>query len=231
MLHHRRTALARTGTLALLCVFAGTAGWATSTMATGGIAVPGTTITVPTNKDGSADLRNLDLAALLAGITLPSGMTLPTGVTLPGGITLPKGLTLPSGTVPPSLLGGTTGTTSAPTLPTAGVVPTTTAVTPTSPVPSGVVPATTIPNPLGTSTTTTTSATTAASNKSDDRLATLLLVLVGGLLLVTALVFAAARIMGWEPDWWSGRRHQTSEAAWRTSNTWADFSDWVRFRR
>ncbi len=229
MERRRRTALARTGTLALLCACAGAAGWATSTLAPGGIAVPGTTITVPTNEDGSVDLRGLDLAALLAGVTLPEGMTLPAGVTLPGGITLPKGMTLPSGSVSPSLLGGTT--TGAPATSATTGQPATTAVTPTSPLPTSTTPATAIPNPFGTATQTSTTTTTTASNKTGDRLATVLLVLVGGILLLTALAFAAARVMGWEPDWWSGRRHQTAEAAWRTSNTWADFGDWLRFKR
>lgn len=198
---------------ALLCILAGAAGWATSTLATGGVAVPGTTVTIPTNKDGQLDLTGVDIASLLGAVKLPNGMTLPAGVVPGAGTTVPPALSTPATT--PNVT------------PSTATQPTTTTVTTTVP---GVVPNTAVPNLFPTTTPTTTTTATAASNTTQDRLATVLLLVVGALLFLTALAFAVARLMGWEPDWWSGRRHQTAEAAWRTSNTWADFGDWVRRR-
>ena len=41
--------------------------------------------------------------------------------------------------------------------------------------------------------------------------------------------YALARWRAWEPDWALRTRHAAAEASWRASNTWAEFSDWLRF--
>ena len=42
------------------------------------------------------------------------------------------------------------------------------------------------------------------------------------------LAYALARWRAWEPDWALRARHAGAEASWRASNTWAEFSDWLR---
>ena len=58
-----------------------------------------------------------------------------------------------------------------------------------------------------------------------------LLILLGTLLLAAALLAAAVRWLAWEPAWLDRTRHATAEAGWRTSNAWAEFTDWVRLGR
>ena len=181
------------------------AGAATSTIAAGTLTIPGTTITVPVSGDGGIDLSKL----------LPSGVTLPPGVTLPAGVTLPPGVTLPGATTTAGAAATTTQSTPA------------TPVTPTTTAPSATNPATGLPL-LQTPTATTAKA---KDDRTGDRVATLLLIVAGSLLLAGVLAWALARLLAWEPEWWSSRRHEATEAAWRTSNGWADFRDWLRAPR
>jgi hypothetical protein len=201
------------------------AGWATSTLATtGGIAIPGTTITIPTDENGKPDIAGL---ILTEGITLPGGITLPKGFKVPEGFTVPEGLIPTTPTSPASPTTATSATPPASTTPPPVTTPG--AVAPDVGQTPPVDPAQALSGLLGGGgTPTTTPAQVKPADNSGDAAATLLLVVIAALLLAIALALAVSRLLGWEPEWWSGRRHQTSEAAWRTSNTLADFGDWVR---
>jgi hypothetical protein len=59
----------------------------------------------------------------------------------------------------------------------------------------------------------------------------LLLAILGGLLALGALLAGAVRFWAFDPPWLARWRHATSEAGWRTSNAWAEFTDWVRLGR
>ncbi|MCW2958412.1 MAG: hypothetical protein JWP18_1215, partial [Solirubrobacterales bacterium] len=48
--------------------------------------------------------------------------------------------------------------------------------------------------------------------------------------LATGLV-ALARWWAVDPVWMQRSRHATAEAGWRTSATWAEFTDWLRLGR
>ena len=59
----------------------------------------------------------------------------------------------------------------------------------------------------------------------------LALAILAGLFALSGLVVAAARWLGWEPAWADNVRHAASEAGWRASSTWSEFTDFVRFGR
>jgi len=48
------------------------------------------------------------------------------------------------------------------------------------------------------------------------------------LLIVAALLWALARLTGWEPGWMAAARHSLAEAGHRSGATWSEFTDWVR---
>ena len=54
---------------------------------------------------------------------------------------------------------------------------------------------------------------------------------LGGLLLLALLVWGWARLRGWDPTWAARTRQAWGEAGYRVSNTWAEFSDWLRLGR
>jgi hypothetical protein len=54
---------------------------------------------------------------------------------------------------------------------------------------------------------------------------------LGALLFLGALAYGVARWRAWEPAWWPRMRHASSEAGWRASATWAEFTDWLRLGR
>ena len=59
----------------------------------------------------------------------------------------------------------------------------------------------------------------------------LLLAILGSLLALGLLAWALARWWAFEPRWLVGTRHACTEAGYRASATWAEFSDWVRLGR
>lgn len=72
----------------------------------------------------------------------------------------------------------------------------------------------------------------ASSRSAGDAPAPLVLLIVLGLILLAAALLAAAvRWLAYEPAWLDRARHATAEAGWRTSNAWAEFTDWVRLGR
>lgn len=130
---------------------------------------------------------------------------------------------------------GTTGGAAAP-----GAVPpvTTTPSTPaTTPAPAATAPSTVATTP-GTPTTVapaptgTAPAHPAASSGGSDRTPLLVALIAAGTLLLLALgLWALARTRGWDPPWAARMRHAWGEAGFRTTSTWAEFTDWLRLGR
>jgi len=71
----------------------------------------------------------------------------------------------------------------------------------------------------------------AATQPSEAPVPVLLLALLGGLMALGVLAWALARWWAFEPRWLLGTRHACTEAGYRASATWAEFSDWVRLGR
>ncbi|MCP9491699.1 MAG: hypothetical protein MSC31_17770 [Solirubrobacteraceae bacterium MAG38_C4-C5] len=70
-----------------------------------------------------------------------------------------------------------------------------------------------------------------ATQASDAPVPLLLLAVLGGLVALGVLAWALARWWAFEPRWLLGTRHACTEAGYRASATWAEFSDWVRLGR
>jgi hypothetical protein len=85
----------------------------------------------------------------------------------------------------------------------------------------------------GTRTTTITAAAPPAARKSATSTSTAAIVLaaIAALLALASLAWAIARWQAFEPHWVLSMRHATSEAGYRASATWAEFTDWVRLGR
>lgn len=71
----------------------------------------------------------------------------------------------------------------------------------------------------------------ATTQDADAPVPVLLLAVLGGLVAMGVLAWALARWWAFEPRWLVGTRHACTEAGYRASATWAEFSDWVRLGR
>ena len=61
--------------------------------------------------------------------------------------------------------------------------------------------------------------------------ALVLIVLVAVALLGALLIWLASTFLALEPRWVTNGRRGFAEFGWRLSNTWAEFSDWLRLGR
>jgi hypothetical protein len=59
----------------------------------------------------------------------------------------------------------------------------------------------------------------------------IVLAALAALLLLACAAWAFARSRAYEPHWMLSLRHAMSEAGFRLSATWAEFTDWVRLGR
>lgn len=75
------------------------------------------------------------------------------------------------------------------------------------------------------------SAPAASGAKRDARPLVIALATLGALLLLALLLWGWARARGWDPLWGARARHAWGEAGFRTSTTWAEFTDWLRLGR
>jgi len=57
------------------------------------------------------------------------------------------------------------------------------------------------------------------------------LIAAGALLLAALALWGLARSRGWDPPWVARARHAWGEAGFRTTSTWAEFTDWLRLGR
>lgn len=213
----------RTVAAALAAGVVATAGISAAAIAGQTITLPGTTVALEVEDDGSVNTDSLKSQ-------LPPGATLPEGFTLPKGLVEAAAAAAASGLIPTTPTQAEPSAATTPTTPPASSIPTTPpAATATPPAPTGASPIPGLPSLGGPATTTAT--TTAASNKTADTLATLLLIAFGGLLLALGLAWAGLRLAGADPEWLASARHRSGEAAWRASAGWADFRDWLRSPR
>jgi len=103
--------------------------------------------------------------------------------------------------------------------------PATTTPTATAPV----APATTTPAPA---TTVPVQQAAASNGGGSDRTALVIaLIALGALLLAALALWGTARTRGWDPAWVARMRHAWGEAGFRTTSTWAEFTDWLRLGR
>ena len=126
------------------------------------------------------------------------------------------------------------------TTPTAATTPTaTTATVPTATTRTGNVPSTTFNTPgsaavrplgstaLGARPHTRTHAS-GSGHVSNEAIA---LAAIAAVLLLACAAWAFARSRAYEPHWLVSLRHAMAEAGFRTSATWAEFTDWARIGR
>jgi hypothetical protein len=70
-----------------------------------------------------------------------------------------------------------------------------------------------------------------ATAADDAPLPLVLLAVLTGLAGLAGLIWALGRFFAFDPSWLAAGRHATSEAGWRASASWAEFTDWVRLGR
>lgn len=123
---------------------------------------------------------------------------------------------------------GTTGGVSAPSSapPPVTTTPAPAATTPTATVPATpVTPTTTAPAPAQPRQPATT------SGGHDRKPLVVALIAAGALVLLALLLWGLGRSRGWDPVWSARMRHAWGEAGFRTTSTWAEFTDWLRLGR
>lgn len=105
----------------------------------------------------------------------------------------------------------------------------------TTPAPAATTPTATAPATTAAPTTTTAPAPTqqpaAAPSGHDRKPLVVALIAAGGLVLLALLLWGLARSRGWDPVWSARMRHAWGEAGFRTTSTWAEFTDWLRLGR
>lgn len=116
---------------------------------------------------------------------------------------------------------GTTGGAAVPESTPPPVTTTPTATVPTTPV----APTTTTPAPAQRQ------QPPAATTSSDRKPLIVALIAAGALVLLALLLWALGRSRGWDPVWSARMRHAWGEAGFRTTSTWAEFTDWLRLGR
>ncbi len=174
----------------------------------------------------------------LLATTLVFTLALPAPVLAATNATTPTFPTPASAKVPPA---ATTTT-----------APATTTTAPATTTPATTTPAATTPGATPTSPSTTLTAPGAAAVNPLDRAATnahlrarahssggsghvsteaIVLAAIAALLLLACAAWAFARSRAYEPHWLVSLRHAMAEAGFRTSATWAEFTDWARLGR
>lgn len=106
----------------------------------------------------------------------------------------------------------------------------------TTPAPAATAPTTTAPATPVTPTTTAPAPTqqqqpAATSGGHDRKPLIVALIAAGALVLLALLLWGLARSRGWDPVWNARMRHAWGEAGYRTTSTWAEFTDWLRLGR
>src|ERR1700722_11702413 len=158
------------------------------------------------------------------GITIPASAKVHTAATQTTHVTSVPASATTSGTTPSSATTSTSAPTGAAqpgTVAPPTTTPATTATQTASPTPS-VPPTTTTPG--------STTVIVAHKNQSAKGLpaGALALAILGALLVLGCIVWALGRWLALEPRFAISLTHSLREAAYRASETWAEFSDWAR---
>jgi cobalamin biosynthesis Mg chelatase CobN len=160
----------------------------------------------------------------LLGVKIPASAQIHTATT--PATSVPASATTPS-TAPPSA-------TTSPSAPTGAAQPGTVAPPTTTPASAATQTGSTATSALPTTTTPASGSTTvivahkqkpSAKGLSAGALA---LAILGALLVLGCIVWALGRWHALEPRWTISLTHSLREAAYRASETWAEFSDWAR---
>jgi hypothetical protein len=159
------------------------------------------------------------------GITIPASSKVHIATTTTPTTSVPAGTTVPASTTP-------TSATTSPSAPTGAAQPGTVAPPTTTPASAATQTASTATSAVPT-TTTPGSTTVIVAHKqkpSAKRLSAgaLALAILGALLVLGCIVWALGRWLALEPRWTISLTHSLREAAYRASETWAEFSDWAR---
>ncbi|MFZ2113584.1 MAG: hypothetical protein WAU77_07645 [Solirubrobacteraceae bacterium] len=162
------------------------------------------------------------------GITIPASAKIHSAPAT----TTPATTTTPTTSVPPSTT--PTSATTSTSAPTGAAQPGTVAPPTTTPAGAATQTASTATSAPPTSTTPATGSTTVIvahkQKPSAKRLSAgaLALAILGALLVLGCIVWALGRWLALEPRWTISLTHSLREAAYRASETWAEFSDWAR---
>lgn len=173
-------------------------------------------------------------ATTTLAFALPLALALPSPVSAATTPTTPTFPTPASAKVPP------TATAPAATTPTtASTAPTATAPAATAPAATPTTPSTTLTTPGASAVNPLDRAATNAHlharehSRGAGHVSTEAIVLaaIASLLLLACAAWAFARSRAYEPHWLVSLRHAMAEAGFRTSATWAEFTDWARLGR
>lgn len=115
--------------------------------------------------------------------------------------------------------------------PPSATTPTATVTTPTARTATATAP--TVPGSSAVKPLSSTAAHTRAQAHSSGHVSTeaVALAAIAAVLLLACAAWAFARSRAYEPHWLVSLRHAMAEAGYRTSATWAEFSDWARLGR
>ena len=160
--------------------------------------------------------------SLLAATTLVLALALPAPALAARTATVPTFPTPASARVHPA-----TPTTTAP----ATTVPTTPATTPTVPTTRLATPGSSAVNPLNRAAPNARLRARNSSGSGHVSTEAVVLAAIAALLLLACAAWAFARSRAYEPHWLVSMRHAMAEAGFRTSATWAEFTDWARLGR
>jgi hypothetical protein len=184
----------------------------------------------------------LPTGAQAAGATTDKdlGITIPASATVHGATTATPSASTPTTSVPASArTPGTTpnSATTSTSAPTGAATPGTVAPPTTTPASAATQTASTATSAQPTTTAPATGSTTvivahkqkpSAKGLSAGALA---LAILGALLVLGCIVWALGRWLALEPRWTISLTHSLREAAYRASETWAEFGDWARIGR
>lgn len=160
--------------------------------------------------------------SLLAATTLVLAFALPAHALAARTATVPTFPTPASARVHPA-----TPTTTAP----ATIVPATPTTTPTAPSTRLATPGSSAVSPLNRTAPNARLRARTSSGSGHVSTEAIVLAAIAALLLLACAAWAFARSRAYEPHWLVSMRHAMAEAGFRTSATWAEFTDWARLGR
>jgi len=107
------------------------------------------------------------------------------------------------------------------------------ALPPVTTTPAQTTPAQTTPTPTPTTPAATAPTQPAApgAHRRDRTPLLIALIAAGALAALVLTLWSLARMRGWDPAWAARMRHGWGEAGFRTTSTWAEFTDWLRLGR
>jgi hypothetical protein len=165
----------------------------------------------------AAPVQAMSVAGAAASSAAKSGSTGSTGATAPAGKA--GSATAPAAATPTTTYAPSAGTPPAATTPAPGTTGTRTATTPST-TPSQAL----FNKRFG-------KATKKPTHHNGLGALAIIIAALAALVVLACAAWAVARQRAYEPHWWLSLRHAMAEAGFRTSATWAEFTDWARLGR